>query len=291
MEKQEHGDAKNAEIINGETEIVKQLTGETGGIIFSDTGGQSRAYVIDGGRIVFKFPRFSSVKYDNEIKILDAVNQIDSPLARQKVGWKSPNGEYVGLYGVVGNPIANIELSDGQADQIGAQIGEFLRKLHALKVDDAYRLPLADEIKTLQNERYLAYKDFFATRLTTDERQKLDDLMMKEMPKTLLKLGEDLVFSHGDMGDNNIYLAENGNAGIIDFTESGYLDRAADFMDLRNERVLSAMLDAYGADDVLRAKIAMRRKIRPVVHLLFSVLKNDQANIAKLIEQTKIVLQ
>ncbi len=72
------------------------------------------------------------------------------------------------------------------------------------------------------------------------------------------------MFSHGDLGDGNIYIDENGQVGVIDFNESGYLDEAADFMDIMDADICGAMLDRYGADETLRRKVEIRRAVRPM---------------------------
>ena len=53
--------------------------------------------------------------------------------------------------------------------------------------------------------------------------------------------------------------------GIIDFNESCYPDEAADFMDVGDERICAEMPEQYGADAVLRRKVAIRRRGRPLV--------------------------
>ena len=65
-------------MINEELQIVSNLTGVAPeNIKYSDDGFLSRGYVIDNGRIVFKFKRNSDVSYKNEIKMLDFVNSLN----------------------------------------------------------------------------------------------------------------------------------------------------------------------------------------------------------------------
>ena len=53
---------------NDELEIVKRLSGvsDEGRININEIGWTSRVYIIDGGKIVFKFPR--SAKFRNECR-------------------------------------------------------------------------------------------------------------------------------------------------------------------------------------------------------------------------------
>lgn len=48
------------------------------------------------------------------------------------------------------------------------------------------------------------------------------------------------------------------------FNESCYLDEAADFMDFEDDRLCTEVLDAYGADELLREKVMIRRVVRPM---------------------------
>ena len=248
-----------------------------------DTGGNSRAYIIDGGKIVFKFPRNDQVTYDNEIKILQTINGIRTGVNLQKVGWLSNDNKYIGLLGVTGKSISCGQLKSEQKRQIGEKIGIFLKELHKIKTDCVPNLALSEEINAWQ-KRYLGYKDIITPHLDTNMRDKLNKLMLEDMPKELNKLGEDMVFCHGDLGDSNIFINEE-KVGIIDFNESGYFDRAADFMDIRDDEILSHMLDSYEADDILRKKVQIRRTIRPVIALRCYILKEDESEIKNTINQ------
>ena len=83
-------------------------------------------------------------------------------------------------------------------------------------------------------------------------------------PARLSSLGENMVFSHGDLGMGNIFADNNDKIGIIDFSESVYLDEAADFMDIEDDRLCQEVLNAYNADNTLREKVAIRRAFRPM---------------------------
>ena len=110
--------------------------------------------------------------------------------------------------------------------------------------------------------------------------------MTRKMPDTLRELGEKPVFSHGDLGDGNIFIDSGGNAGVIDFAESGYMDEASDFMDITDDGLCSVMLDAYGADESLRKKVEMQRRIRPIF-VLDVYADRDEETIQKLIRQIR----
>ncbi len=270
--------------MKNEIDIIEKLINkEYKEIKIDDTGGNSRAYIIDGGKIIFKFPRNNKVTYDNEAKILTIINTIKTDVKIQKVGWRSKDNTYFGLHGVTGASICNADLNPRQKRQVGKKVGKFLKKLHNINTDCVPSLSLSQEIKAWQ-ERFLSYKEIIDTHLNLNMQKKLNKLMFEDMPKELNNLGEDIVFCHGDLGDNNI-LIDKDNVGIIDFNESGYFDRAADFMDICDDEILRYILDSYGASDVLRKKIQMRRRIRPVIALLFHINKNDKKGIEDSLNQ------
>lgn len=248
-----------------ELELVEKLTGaRKDEIKFSDDGFLSRGYVVDDGKIVFKFRKSPEVSYQNEIEVLDFVNSLDLDINLQEVGWKPEDDAYLGLYGVQGKALEEMDLDDAVQELIGKQLGRFLKKLHAAEKKDAEACTLEAEIEAWQKRYQRDAKEALAKYFSTEELARIDNLMMVELPAELRRLGEKLVFSHGDLGDGNIFIDDSGEVGVIDFNGSCYLDEAADFMDVQEERICKAMLEEYGADETLRRKVAIRRAIRPI---------------------------
>ncbi|MBO4888269.1 MAG: aminoglycoside phosphotransferase family protein [Firmicutes bacterium] len=251
-------------IPNKELSIICALTGaKPDQITRTDDGFLSRAYLIDNGRIVFKFKKEENADYRIEEKMLNFIGTLDIPVKVQKVGWTSPDLSYIGLYGVIGQSLENLKLSYTEKIHIGTQLGDFLKVLHQASWDQAQPYPVSSEIGTWQ-KRYRYSIPVLQKYFSPSEMKKIDDLMMEEMPSQLTLLGETPVLSHGDLGGGNIMVDEAGNVGVIDFSEMLYLDEAADFMDTRDEDICRAMLDAYGAGGNLRRKVFIRRLIRPV---------------------------
>ncbi|MEO9175936.1 MAG: hypothetical protein ABI317_10535, partial [Gaiellales bacterium] len=58
-----------------------------------------------------------------------------------------------------------------------------------------------------------------------------------------------------------------------------YYDESKDFSGFNDELILRTALDAYGADDLLREKAALRIKALPVLDLPFSLGKGDQRGV------------
>ena len=245
-------------------EIVKRLTKvNSEEIHVSDDGFLSTGYVIRNGEIIFKFKKHPDVSYENEIRLLDFLNSENLNVNLQRVGWISPDDSYVGLYGVKGKAAEHLSLSDEEKLSVGRQLGVFLKKLHSLSPDHTGSFSVEEEISAWQ-ERFLKSAKIMTEYFTSEEMEKLHSFVFEKAPKELTALGEKQVFSHADLGEGNIFLDDNGKVGVIDFNESAYADEAADFMDIEDDSICNALLEAYGADDTLREKVKIRRLIRPL---------------------------
>lgn len=114
--------------IDEEFEKVVELTGvPRERIKLCEDGFWSRGYVIDDGRIVFKFKRKPKVSYRAEIEMLNFVNSLELGISLQKVGWVAPDDAYLGIYGVIGKSIEtddNYDIKD-----VGKQLGKFFEKI------------------------------------------------------------------------------------------------------------------------------------------------------------------
>lgn len=272
-----------------ELQIIEQLTGATAEQIrLADDGFWSRGYVIDDGRIVFKFKKSSEVSYQTEIKALDFINSLNPGINTQKVGWISPDDSYLGIYGVRGRSLDTLKNPDYSS--IGKQLANFLHQLHKEHPENAETMTQDVEIaawqKRYQNSRAVL-KDYFST----NEITRLDHFFLESAPAKLRELGEKLVFSHGDLGDGNIFVDEAGKVGVIDFSEMLYLDEAADFMDVSSDELREAMLTTYDADETLRAKVHLRVLLRPLFVLGDYAKRGDAAQVESLIAQIKKLLE
>ena len=245
-------------------EIIENLTDrKPEEIVFSDQGFLSYGYIINNGEIIFKFKKNPSVSYRNEIELLNFLNAQNLCVKLQKVAYISPDDSYVGLYGVKGETIENKELSLETKKSIGFKLGEFLKTLHSLSPDCEGICTLPYELTAWQ-DRFIKSEEIIKRYFTESETEKLHKFMFEVAPKKLLSLGENYVFSHADLGECNILLDSEDNIGVIDFNESGYADEAADFMDIEDDEICFSALDSYGADEVLREKVKIRRLVRPL---------------------------
>jgi len=273
-------------MVTMEIEIIKNLIGvDKNCIRLSNDGFMSRGYVIDGGRLVFKFKKRSDTTYVYEIQNLDYLNQQDLGVNLQRVAFKADDDSYLGIYGVPGISLEQYTLDDISYITIGRQLGEFLRKLHSLEPKRKMVYPLNELIRVWQ-ARYAKAKKTLIKYFNAEEVAYIDILMMREMPDALQALGEKQVFSHADLGDGNIFIDNDGKVGIIDFNESGYIDEAADFMDISDDVLCSVMLDSYGADANLRKKVEIQRRIRPIF-VLDVYADRDEYAVQKIVQQIR----
>lgn len=272
-----------------EMEIIQSLAGVAENLIsLRDDGFMSRGYVIDDGRLVFKFKKRPDTTYVYEAQNLDELNRQDLGVHLQRVAYKAEDDSYLGVYGVPGISLEQYPLDGAARAAIGRQLGEFLQKLHALKPKTKLVYPLDDLIGIWQ-KRYRKAKKTLAKHFDAEDLARIDTLMMREMPDTLQTLGEKRVFSHADLGDGNILIDRDGKVGVIDFSESGFIDEASDFMDITDPALCAVMLDTYGADANLRKKVEMQRWIRPIF-VLDVYADRDKAAVQRLIRQIRLDL-
>lgn len=251
-------------MIDEEAQLVSNLTGVAKtDIAFSDNGFLSRGYIIDNGRIVFKFKKWPEISYQNEIKALRFIDSLSLNVKTQKVNWVSKEDNYLGVYGVIGKSLEDLEIPKDKYEDYGKQIGAFLKTLHDTNPKDANTLTVEQEISIWQ-KKYERSKDIIKEYFSGQDIKKMDEFVYSTLPTELRALGETLVFSHGDIRLANIFADTEGKIGIIDFSEAAYQDEAADFMDLEDDELREEILKTYEADDILRQKVALRRIVHPM---------------------------
>lgn len=275
--------------IQEQLEIVYSLIGNSHKIDIKEDGFMSRGFVVDKGNLIFKFPRNKDVNYKTEIDNLNFINSLDLGVNLQKVVYVSKDNSYLGIKGVLGKSLEEIKLDKNQKCEVGKQLGEFLKKLHNTKINTEVIYTLKSEIEAWQN-RVVFVNDFITKTFSEKEQKAIHKLMFEYMPRRLKELGENLVFSHGDLGDGNIFVDNAGKVGIIDFSESGLLDEAADFMDISSNQIREEMLNIYGVNNVLREKVEIRVDIRPLIVLKPYLTRTNKQIIDELVAKIRKTL-
>lgn len=269
---------------SNELAIIEQLTGvNRDKIQLSDNGFWSRGYVIDNGRIVFKFKKTPDFSYQSEIDALNFINTLDLGVNLQRVHWTSPDDLYLGMYGVIGEPLTVISKNHDELNQaynlddIASQLAAAIRGLHNAKPPKAVRISLDEEIATWQKRIYDTENwQALTAMLNTNGINIIDNFVQNLAPTKLHELGEVPVLTHGDLYKNNIFIDKTGKIGIIDFYQLQLMDEATDFMDMSNDLLRDKILDAYGADDILRQKVKIRAMLRPI-YLFGAYVGRDDA--------------
>ena len=258
------------DVMKHEIERVMELTGAAEKQIeLHDDGYWSRAYVVNGGEFVVKFPKYDIVSYENEARFLNIVNTMPLPISVQKLKWLAEDKRCIVVYGVMGTPLSKLEnLSIEQKQSIGKQIGAFLKLLHSLKPDYSGQ-NLDDEILEYQ-KCYADCVDFFSKHFSKEEQKSLDYLIYNYLPSLRKSLGENLVFSHADIWEPNIFIDEHGVVGIIDCNNAGYFDDAADFV-VEDEALRGFILDHYGASETLYKKSEIKYDMSTITSPKFGI--------------------
>ena len=263
-----------------EFEIVKRLTGvnELNRIKINEVGWTSRVYIIDGGKIVFKFPR--SAKFREECKyevtalklIKEQKFSVNIPILK----WTTDDNSYFGFYGVEGEPLREVVdgLSEQQKIEIGTNIGKFLRQLHDIKnYGDVKSQTLEEQVLEYQSW-YQKDRDLLKAYFSETELKKLDDFFAIEVPKCMVGTGE-LVFCHGDLDYNNTLINSKNQVGIIDFGDARLYDRSQDFRGIDDEILREAMIKAYGGGEIISKAVAeATSQMIDVLNLIYCIENN-----------------
>jgi len=99
------------DVMRNEIELVRELTGAVEEQIkLHDDGYWSRAYVVNRGEFVVKFPKYDTVTYENEAMFLNLINTLTLPINTQKLKWLSNDKRCIVIYGVRGTPLSEIKI-------------------------------------------------------------------------------------------------------------------------------------------------------------------------------------
>ena len=277
--------------IESQLKIVRRLadvSNETQ-IEVNEVGWTSRVYVVDDGNIVFKFPR--SAKFRDECKYeiatLKLLKEENFNLHIPVLNWVAEDNLYFGFYGVKGTPLREIigNLTEAQKNDIGTQIGKFLRQLHSIKnYDDMRSKTLEEQAQEYQNW-YIKGRKLLTRFLNKTEIKKIDDFFANEVPASMRGRSK-LVLSHGDLDYNNTLIDDKNRVGIIDFGDAHLYDRSQDFRGIEDEVILLAMMESYGDKAVINKTAAQTTaKMIAVLNLIYCI-ENNLVSGVETIEKT-----
>jgi aminoglycoside phosphotransferase (APT) family kinase protein len=276
--------------IEYEIRLAKKILGlpENSVIELNTSGWTSRIYIYNRGEFVIKFPLNSICRKEcaNEIRANSIFRELfpDTPdIISIGEGY-----EYLAYKGVIGFPFNEVEtVSDKTKAGIGRILGSFLKDLHKRTPEGfecwGYKKDIEDS-----DRHYSKCREYLAVRLKKEESETLETFMTRTFPEAFERLGDDLVFSHGDLGYWNMILKEDGKIGIIDFGDAGYADRALDFAGMEDKVMLDSALEVYGDSEELREKIMLRRMVLPVMELPYYIEKKNMNEIESAFRRIKM---
>lgn len=250
-------------------------------VSFNDEGWDSRAYLVNEGEVVFKFPRSDQVRerYEHEVAALRLMEAMDLPVRTPRMRWQGPDLSYFGYEGIAGIPLAALlDTCDAPTRRrIGTALGQFLRLLHDAALDGASRITVEDEVVSYQ-EKYRLATPALDAAFSPGEREVIAAFYEQELPVELRNPGGELRLGHGDLGPWNVVITSTGEVGVIDFGDVAHQDPARDFAaPFGDSTVIDAALEAYGAGELLRRKVALRVEAFSVLELPFYLGKKDEA--------------
>lgn len=278
--------------IEDELTIVKRLAGvDENRIEVNERGWTSRVYIIDGGKIVFKFPR--NAKYQEEcrqeIAALKLIKEQDFSLNIPVLNWTAEDNSYFGFYGVEGKPLGTVidSLNKQQKIEIGTQLGGFLKQLHSIKGYSNIKAQTLEEQAKEYQDWYQKDRDSLKDFFCESELKKIDDFFASEVPKCMTGTGE-LVFCHGDLDYNNTLISSENCVGVIDFGDARLYDRSQDFRGIDDEVLRDAMLKAYGFEEVISKEAAeATSKMIDVLNMLYCIEQKDSVGIKEFLKRVK----
>ena len=270
--------------IESELKILKQLTGaDDNHIKINETGWTSRVYIIDNGKIIFKFPR--NVKFQEEYKQEVAILKL---LKKQRfcinvpvLKWTTKDNSYFGYYGVEGRPLKEVidDLNVQQKVEIGTQLGGFLKQLHAIKDYGNIKSQTLDEQAGEYQNWFKKGRDLLKEFFSDRELLLIDNFFENDVPKSMTGTGE-LVLCHGDLDYNNTLINNKNQVGVIDFGDARLYDRSQDFRGMDDEVLLEAMIIAYGSGEVISKEAAeASSKMIDVLNMIYCIEQKDYVGI------------
>jgi len=279
-----------------ELTIVKELTniGDESNIVLNEVGWTSRVYIVNNGKTVFKFLKNKQYQeeFKHEINILMLIKEHKFNVQIPLISKLGVDNAYIVFDGLVGKSMTKElvdKLTEEQRRNIGTQIGLFLKTLHKINYKGKSPNSESDMIEWLQNSfnkrKYTLKRYFSENEFVTIES------LVAAFPQKSQEFGIEQVFCHGDLGYNNILLNDNFDVGVIDFGDAGYNDISYDFVGLEDDDMLDAAILAYDGDEILRKKVEIRRKLLPLMEMLFLIDKKDKEGVRQCVERMRVRLK
>jgi aminoglycoside phosphotransferase (APT) family kinase protein len=266
--------------IENELKIVKKITNaDDSRIGVSEMGWTSRVYIVDGGKVVFKFPRNAKYREEckQEVAVLKLLKGRQFNLRIPVLNWITEDNSYFGYYGVEGKPLGEIidGLNKQQKEDVGTQLGDFIKQLHRIRDYGEIKAQTLDEQAKEYQDWFRKDRGLLKDYFSESELKTIDDFFENEVPKNMTGSGE-LVFCHGDLDYRNTLINSDNQVGVIDFGDARLYDRSQDFRGMDDEVLRDAMIKAYGGGEVISKTAAeATSKMIDVLNMLYSIEQQD----------------
>ncbi|MCL2062083.1 MAG: phosphotransferase [Firmicutes bacterium] len=277
--------------VKTELEIVRQLTGaDERSIEVNEVGWTSRVYIIDCGKIVFKFPRNAKYRREckQEVETLKLLKEQQFYVNVPVLNWVAEDNSYFGFYGIVGQPLREVveTLTEKQKIEVGTQLGEFLKQLHGIKPPSKTKSQtLQEQVREYQG-MYRDSRESLKKYFSELELEIIDDFFEVEVPKCMVGSGE-LVFCHGDLDYNNTLVDSDNRVGVIDFGDARLYDKSQDFRGIDDDIIREAMLKAYGEEVISKSEYEATSKMIDVLNLPHYIQIKDYTGIETCVKRIK----
>jgi aminoglycoside 2''-phosphotransferase len=252
--------------------------------------GQFNEVLIVADTFVFRFPRTAAAARTlrTEVELLGALQgRLSLAIPNPEIvhaGSGAPASEFAGYRLLPGEPLSQdtvAGLSPHEVARIAAQIGDFLRALHAIPATDLPALPIddgpSDWAKLLE-----AFEAELFSFMRPDARREVAASFT-----AFIDGAGDAAFApvlrHGDLGGDNIRYdaATNRVTGIIDFGSAAIGDPAVDLAGLSwyGDIFVEALAERYSAfaDPALRSRSRFYRSTFALQQALWAIRAGDAA--------------
>lgn len=246
-------------------------------IKFIDTGWDNRVYFVSGADIVYKFPRTKKIgdNYNQEIAIINAIKNHQINIITPQIDHIGKDNAYYAYKAIKGLLLSEMSstLDEPTRVKIGSHLGDFLKILHAVKVENTRKKSIDDEISQLQKWSKVALR-YIDSKTKKQTYKAILNHVQSTLPNTLRALSKTEGLCHGDFHGGNIII-HNDSIGVIDFGDVAYMDTSKDFIGIEDDVILNAMFLAYGVNDEFMQKVTIRKHIFDYIRLSVNIGKKD----------------
>ena len=248
-----------------------------------DVGFESVVVETPGG-IIFRVGRTRSAAEGHRLE-WGMLRKLRLPVAVPRPQWRIEPGEKEFPFGALGHQkIPGRPLAAG--DRVADDLAAVLRALHALQPPSgALRVASWREQLREFEELLPVLREHLGTELDVWWQDAVSDVIMWTHPDVLI---------HRDLWYENVLVDEEPPrvVGIVDWSAAGIGDPAEDLAPqfYLGNSFGQEVLDAYGADDAMRHRVARRRVLREFSGIRWALEQGDEVELTESLEKLRCEL-